>query len=75
MGASGMNGLNDNSFIGFPLNKTIFQFFLRNLFVFYQDGRSSLHEAMLEGDCGLVEKIIQAGADANLRDHVSKLCG
>ena len=43
-----------------------------SLFVFYQDGRSSLHEAVLGGDDVIVKKLIQAGADVNLRDQVSK---
>ena len=47
-------------------------FFLKSLFVFSQDGRSSLHGAVLEGDRTLVKSLIQAGADVNLRDQVSK---
>ena len=42
-----------------------------SLFVFSQDGRSNLHEAVLGGDRNVVKSLIEAGADVNLRDQVS----
>ena len=45
------------------------------LFVFSQDGSSCLHGAVLHGDDTIVKKLIQAGADVNLIDNVSKLQG
>ena len=49
-------------------------FFLKSLFVFSQYGRSSLHKAVLGRDVVIVKKLLQAGADVNLRDRVSKMC-
>ena len=54
-------------------NSTIFQFVLSSLFVFSQDGLSSLHLAARLGRDAIVKKLIHAEADINLRDQVSSL--
>ena len=60
-----MNWLNDNTFSG---NKKS----LWSLFVFSQNGENCLHVAVWQGRDAIVEELIQAGADVNLRDKVSK---
>ena len=52
-----------------------FSMFLMTLFVLSQRGRSSLHMAVELGHEATIKEIIQAGADVNLRDRVSKPYG
>ena len=53
------------------LNYYYFQFLQRSLFVFSQDGRSSLHETAEQCHGAIIKELIQAGADVNLRNEVS----
>ena len=52
-----------------------FSIVLMTLFVLSQRGRSSLHMAVELGHEATIKEIIQAGADVNLRDRVSKPYG
>ena len=48
----------------------MFQCFERSLFVFSQDGSSSLHEAAWWGHDTVVKKLFHAGADVKMGDQV-----
>ena len=53
------------------LNHYDFQFLQRSLFVFSQDGRSSLHDAAEQGHVAIIKELIQAAAAVNLTDQAS----
>ena len=69
-----MNGLNHNGFIGNPLNNSsqFLKFFLRSVFVSFQNGWTGLHVAARQGSVHTLKELIQAGGDVNLIDNVSK---
>ena len=69
--AVGENAFNDNYINSNPINKPS-QFFLILLFVFSQSGRSSLHVAAMLSHDATAKALIQAGADVNMRNEVSR---